>query len=338
MKSARGSLITMSNSYGGFIEESDNPILEAPPFHFGTKNSSHVTSGRSALACIVKSLGARVLYVPSFLCLDAIQLLKGVEIKPYELGSSLYFGFIDQLIDLELKEGEFVLLVDFFGLETSSIKKLIFHFGTKAIVDYSHNLYEPFYRDLPNAFASWRKWYGVTDGAVVNISFSLYRSNIEMPDIKVLISDDLGNKDYAGYLHNETLLTNILDWNCERTHLLPSKKSLWALFDIDHNQCMTRRMNNVQQYYQTLNCVNNWFVEGSVPLLYYPLNLGRDVSRIRQELINQKIFIPTLWTKTVGRLTENEQTLRDHVLHLPCDFRLLPSDIEFISQSVLSLI
>lgn len=325
-----------SRSYGGFFDSDENLLLETPMTPFGS-NSSLVASGRSALACIVKRLKVKTLYVPAFLCRDTVQLLSGIKIKTYELGPDSYFNYEDDISNLKLGEGEFVLLVDFFGLDSKFVQALTRRFGPKAIVDYTHNLYEPFYKGLSNAFASIRKWYGITDGGVVNFNLSEPRHPIDI-EVKLLAKNKEGDKDYEGFLFNEKILSFNLSRNDLYPEGMPSEKTLETLQLIDHSRCIARRRDNCYNYYLALGHLNTWHVDSSQPLLYYPLNLGRDVTDIRQRLIYKKIYIPTLWKDTVGELTEDEKTMRNHVLHLPCDYRLSRGDIEHVAKEVLSCI
>src|ERR1035437_6143381 len=96
-------------SYGGFLEEHDNPILRIPPLPFGNPDSSLVASGRTALDCLANSLKIKTLYVPSFLCEEVIKLvaLAGVEIKSYELGGHSYWRQTNRLKQLVLGKDEF---------------------------------------------------------------------------------------------------------------------------------------------------------------------------------------------------------------------------------------
>ncbi len=158
-----------------------------------------------------------------------------------------------------------------------------------------------------------------------------------IPNLKDLTENESGEKDYAGYLHNESLLS--LTLSRYASNLLPTKNTIQDLNAIHHSFCMLRRENNVTRYCTSFEDINNsWFIRYGSPLLYFPLNLGRDVTKIRQELIVRKIFIPTLWKETVGELTDDEKTLRDNVLLLPCDYRYTPVDIEHISEVVLQVI
>ena len=107
---------------------------------------------------------------------------------------------------------------------------------------------------------------------------------------------------------------------------------------IDHQKCQDIRNENFNTYQQSLfgSSANGPLpTDSGYPPLYYPLDLGRDAFVVRQRLIEQNIFIPTLWMNTVGELNEDEKSLRDNLLLLPLDYRYAKIDIETISDIVI---
>ncbi|MBK6347218.1 MAG: hypothetical protein IPF68_15045 [Bacteroidales bacterium] len=155
------------------------------------KESRFLLSGRTAIDHIIKDVRTysdpKTVYLPSYCCQTMI--------RPFEMNGlivSFYDVYIDNKGGISFKADldfspDILVSIDYFGYRTNDNQKLIRHFkekGSIIIEDCTHSLfcYKPFDSLSDYAFAGFRKWMAIFDGAIVtciNNSFNIPDCTLE---------------------------------------------------------------------------------------------------------------------------------------------------------------
>ena len=114
---------------------------------------------------------------------------------------------------IKLKDDEYILYINYFGIKIDIIKSLIDKYGSKIIVDNSQGFFEKGYEGIWS-FNSARKFFGVPDGAYLYSPFPIEVRFQRNTAIKYdhLIQRLLGNQEraYDLFLENEDSLNSDL--------------------------------------------------------------------------------------------------------------------------------
>jgi hypothetical protein len=108
---------------------------------------------------------------------------------------------------------------------------------------------------------------------------------------------------------------------------------------IDYDKVAEIRKSNWQVLGKRLDSINGIKVKTpSVPFMY-PLYLGDKAEIVKRHLIENKIYIATLWPNVCS--TENKESwaykYASGILPLPLDQRYDVEDMEYIAECILSL-
>lgn len=314
----------MNKALGGFIEfginESDNFIHQ---------EALAVNSGRSGLYIILKNLGVKKIWVSRYNCdaiLEPISAL-GIDYGTYDLESNLLPKSI------KLKEGEVILYVDYYGLNRTNCLEVLKKYGKEnVILDLSQAFFNKYASSI-YSFYSPRKFFGLPDGGLVypNSKETLPQNKTakSLSHLFYRLEGDM-EKAYQAYLDNEKSLS----FTSAKAMSLISQKILRG-----QNMEEIKRIRNInfKLYHDNLSFMNEFdFLDlkdlpnDSAPL-GYPL-LIRNGYKLREALIEQKVFIPKYWPNEELKVKENsvEENLVNNLLLLPIDQRNSPEDIESI--------
>ena len=122
-----------------------------------------VNSGHNAFSLILQSLlNIKHIYIPRYVCHIIPDTLRELHISfsYYQINFNLEISVFP-----ELQDGEYILVINYFGVKDQYINKLIGDYGGRLIVD---NVQAFFYNMTPsiNSFYSVRKFFGVPDGGI----------------------------------------------------------------------------------------------------------------------------------------------------------------------------
>lgn len=295
---------------GGYFELQLSPGKEHYP------DLVRLNTGRNALEYILKQKGYTKIYIPYFTCDVILQPINRLNI-PYQ-----FYSINEQLepiIDFEIEPHSCFLYTNYFGIKQEAVKTLskqIKHL----IVDNSQAFFsEP----LPglDTFYSCRKFFGVSDGAYLQISKKLSKKLPVDSSLgrfsHLLKSIELGIEGgYSDFKANN----DALDDN-EIKCMSPLTQKI--LSSVDYDDCARIRKRNFNFLHKHLkghNLLKFNTKEDYSPMVYPFLSADRD---LKLHLIQKKIFVATYWPNvfkwTNSKMYENY--LARCLVPLPIDHR-----------------
>jgi hypothetical protein len=317
---------------GGFFE------LELPAATTQTYHAEAVAlnSARACLSLLIQQLKIQKLYLPFYTCDALIEPLQ-------EQNIAFEFYALNKNLEPEnepiLKENEYWLYINYFGLKTEYVKKTVAKFGQKVLIDNTQAFFErsffPAY-----SFNSARKWFGVADGAYL---YSPTKITFQPEKPTVLETRHLterlnGNQEtaYKIFKAAEAAVTTDLK--------SISRFSERLLELVNYEQVQQQRRSNYQVYaeaFQELNLLKLPLLKpDSVPFVY-PLLLAKDIDRTK--VFEQGIFITRLWDDVLNRKAENgsflfEKGLAQNLLALPIDHRYTAEECTKVIKAFTALL
>jgi hypothetical protein len=282
-----------------------------------------LSNGRACLNFILQQTHPNKIWLPFYTCdalLDPIQLHQ----IPYE-----FYGVNKDLEpdqDFHLRDGEYLIYINYFGLKQATLQQLIQQYGQHLIVDNTQAFFERGYSDIWS-FNSARKFFGVPDGAYLYTPGMLHfdgQRNLEF-GYTHLIDRLLGKQQqaYQAFLQNEQASTSAIQGISLLTERL--------LSNLNYEDIATRRRENFiyyQQVFQSINALATPLESNTVPY-FYPLLLETEINRTH--LFAESIFIPTFWQDTLNRSFSGfawEKKLTRQLLPLPIDHRYQSTDLD----------
>jgi hypothetical protein len=312
----------VQNSYGGFLE------FEAGRFG---KSSYHPTAlalsnGRACFNYILLKERPSHVFVPFYTC--------GALFDPLIINNIPYtFYAIDENLDPVglpelIKQNELIVYINYFGIKSDTVDKLIRKYNSKLIVD---NCMSFFSQQYPGCYSynSCRKFFGVPDGAYLyspekpTQEFERYNRFSYAHLVTRLLGDF--DKCYDQFLENER------SFDC--TTFSMSILSEKILNTVDYKKVSEIRRQNFLFLHKELgnnNSLNVPLDSESVPH-YYPLLC--DKALIRSTLSDYKLFIPVLWPDVLTRRIagfEFEKHIVTNIFPLPVDQRYTIDDMKQI--------
>jgi hypothetical protein len=315
---------------GGFFElESD--FLTQTEFQYH-KNSLALSNGRACLNFICTKLTINKIYVPFYTCNSLLEPLieKNIAFEFYSIDKDLEIAE-----DLSLSASEYILYINYFGLNNIYSLELCKKFGEKLILDNTQSFFT-----VGNghnwSFNSARKFFGVPDGAY------LYGPDLTADKLEInpfyqcnhLLERKFGDQllSYEQFSNYErSISTNIYKM---------SNVSNWLLAHLDMATVKQKRIENFKCYdnaFRQSNCFAAKMDETVTPFCY-PLCLKDNVDKKQLNQIN--IFVPTLWQDVLNRNIsgfEFEKQFSSDLLALPVDHRYDTKDCERVVDYIQQL-
>ena len=287
------------------------------------KGCLRLNSGRYALQYILEHLVPEKIYIPYYSCDSIIEVVEKLGV-PFE-----YVKLeVDFRVDFRLKPGpkEFVLLIDYFGVNRSSVRKDCDRFSN-VIVDLTQSFFEPL-EHYNYAFNSARKFFGVPDGAFVSKLKAEAPENSEMPQSLLhlyLKNDSNRQKGYVHFLEHEDSFKN----SKPKKMSALSERLLKAEDMVSIKQARMRNFNLLHKAFGKWNDLD--LVISTQAPLCYPL-LIQSGSSLKKKLLEEKIYLPTFWPEVLRRVDSDcfEFRLTQDTLCLPIDQRYSPTDMMYL--------
>ena len=290
--------------------------------------------GRTAFEYILRAKGVKKVFIPYYTCEVILEPLArtGVDFEYYHINENLEPDF-NYVI---LKADEYFLYTNYFGIKDKficTLKEKV----CNLIIDNSQAFFS---RPLKEAdtFYSPRKFFGLPDGGY------LYTD-------KLLSADPEADSSIGRFAHLigriEAGAEQYYDLFKENDHRLsgqPIKRmsniTHRLLLNINYAEAAGRRRRNFEYLSEKLgkiNLIDFDFKNESAPMVY---PLFTDNQKLRQNLINQKIFVATYWSevKKLVRKDSIESRLVSGIIPLPVDQRYNMEDMDFIVKSVLQYV
>jgi len=292
-------------------------------------------SGRASLRYILDYLKPGLVYIPFYTCDALLEPFKDANIN-YE------FYHVNEDLEpetlMELKAGELILYVNYFGLKGKTVNLLSEKYKNRLIVDCTQAFFMKG-NNISWFFNSCRKFFGIPDG-----SYLYCPEGAKLPEIgsrnESYIIDHLlkrfnghASEGYEYFLQNEILAGEGISYI--------SKLSEYLLSNINYEEAIKKRQENYSYLHDRLkekNLFNALPCDGDIPMCY-PLLIGRNTGKTM--LFASKIFIPSFWRDTNHRNIDGfdfEKSLTDKLWPLPVDQRYSLADMEILYESIINFV
>jgi len=277
-----------------------------------------LNSGRNALEYIIKTHRVEKLYIPYLHCDSIIAPLvrNGVQFEFYSIDKN-HLPVWDYN---SLKEGEYFLYIDYFGVRNSVTKYLIDKIN-HLIID---NTQAFFSSPLPNipTFYSTRKFFGVSDGAILcnvedTIDLKQDRSADRMRHLLLRVENS-SEAGYSSYQEVEKIIETL-------PLMKMSELTTKILLSIDYNYHIKVRRENFRYLHNSLEKFNRLkfsnIEETNAPLAY-PLWID-DGPSLRAILKENRVFTPIYWSSILDSTPEGyiERDMALNTIPIPIDPR-----------------
>lgn len=288
-----------------------------------------LNSGRSCLSYLIKANHITKMAVPYFIC-DSVtnQCLKDqVEICFYSI-DSLFYPIVDSL-----DKDTWLYLVNYYGqLRASDIKKYYQMTGGRLIVDNAQAYFSQPIEDVNTLYTS-RKFFGVTDGAILYSNFKLdeiFPQDCSLDRMTFILGryESKASDYYSLYQENNKLFAN------EPIKYM-SKITKNILSSIDYTFIRNQRTANFNYLHTHLGMYNLLKLNSVEGAFAYPF-LVQDGDKIRKELLKHKIYIPLLWPNVLQHCDTSslEYHYALNILPLPCDQRYGVDDMNYLVELI----
>lgn len=315
---------------GGYFEL-ELPLQQKQPY----PDSIRFQSAHAAFyALLVEGKPNRV-WMPTYICDSMLDPLKATEteIVFYNIDSNL--GVSN---DVQVKNGDWLLYVNYFGVCTTQEDRLLKRFSSSQLIfDHSQAFFSP-PRDCLATIYSPRKFFGVPDGGLLLTSHPV----IEPEEIDVgsvarctHLLKRLDSTPEAGYQDFKNAEENLCDMQSRRMSSLTDR----LLASIDYDACKKQRNSNFNFLHDQLKHMNDLNLDMSRidgPMCYPLLN---DDATIRERLLAKRVFVPTYWPELRNSSTLNqvEQSLVKNIVCLPIDQRYGKIEMTYITDCLREL-
>lgn len=293
-----------------------------------------LNSCRNALEFVLRSISQMAkLYIPYFTCDTILEPINKLNINYefYHINSDLEIKD-----DIVLDEDEYIIYTNYFGIKDLYVDFLDKKYGDKLIVDNAQALY---CRATSKSVYSPRKFVGVADGGIVkmdeldNVLLSKLECDISYDRMSHLLKrHELGaSAGYVDFRQNSEKLKN-------QPIRLMSNLTKNILSSIDFEFVRMRRRENFAFLHSVLKNKNKLNIGDLASFecpMVYPYYTD-DVS-LRQNLIDNKIFVATYWPNVLDWCLEQkgiEYDLAKQIIPLPIDQRIELRDLNYIIELV----
>lgn len=284
--------------------------------------------GRNALAYLLEARSIKKLYLPYFLCDSVANVCKkyGVEVAFYHIGEN----WLPK--DLVIDEDTWLYIVNFYGQITREDLARLVAAYRNIIIDNAQAYFDAPLANVDTLYTC-RKFFGVSDGAVLYTNSKLERS-LEIDESFNRIHYVLGRYERtASEFYEEAAKNNDIFDNEPIKEMSRLTKNL--LRSIDYEYVKQIRTNNFAYLHEKLRKVNKLNVRPIEGAFMYPLLID-DGMKIRKQLQQMKIYIPTLWPNVLEECEPDtlEYKFAADILPIPVDQRYGVEDMEYICKYI----
>lgn len=318
--------------------------------------------GRHALFEIIKVIGPHTLWIPSYYCMESINILRALDLNIEFYPTFPEENPVNAIKKLPLKKDDALLLMNFFGLWGAESTPEV---DCMVIEDHSHDLFSKWARQskADYCFASLRKTYPLAEGGIL-----WSPKNHPLPEIPKDCqshADNAARRIQAMELKSEYLNHN----NGNKSEFLKTYRETEECYDhlataplnnidkgilnnFDAAEWLDRKKRNWNLLCEVLIAnreslipfrivSNSYFhVDGfdATPFSFVILLDSMETrDSIRKEMINQEIYPAILWNLPDS---SNPQALQfsERMLSLHCDARYNLDNIKELSGKLLNIL
>lgn len=306
---------------GGYMELEHYDQTE---YHEGLLRLNTV---RNAIALVMKERGYQKLFIPRYLCHSIYKMLQkyGYSYEFYDIDEKLF-----PIFHKDLRRNEAILIVNYFGQFNNSELENFHEHYQNLIIDNTQAFFQPPCADIDTAYTC-RKYFGVSDGAYLNLTCpSQYYDQLPEDLSYTRMLHVLGRyeKSASDFYQDFQVLEEKLESE-DIKKMSPLTKNL--LKSIDYDTIIKKREYNFNYVHLKLQSRNAFNVTNNGGLYMYPFLTERG-KELKNRLIQQKIYIPTLWPNVLNECREDsfEYYLAQNLILLPIDQRYTKYDMDHI--------
>ena len=288
-----------------------------------------LNTARNALAYLCKAKDIQKIYLPYFLC----ESVSGV-CKREDVAFACYHIHADFTPDFtgELTDGEYLYIVNYYGQMTAErVKDYKARYGN-IILDNVQAFFDEPLEGIDTIY-SCRKFFGVPDGAYLATDAPRLQleTDVSMERIRHLLGRYEGKTASAYYDNFKTNDCSFVNLPVrEMSHLTHN-----LLGAIDYQQITERRNQNWGILHEALGAKNKLKLRQPLGPYMYPFYCDNGLE-IKKKLVEQKIFVPTLWPNVLElEDCELEKDYAKNILPLPIDQRYGADEMNRVIEEVL---
>lgn len=315
--------------YGGFLPFELNPGKES--FAKYEPWLMRFNTVKASLYYLFRAIDIRRIYIPYYYCPSTTEAIKKVV-------SEVFFYHIDENlmpIDLQDESDAAVLLVDYFGIRSREVIALAQSFKkAEVVLDLAHSFYtEPLIKEKVHCVYSAKKLFGIPDGSYL-VSKVAVPSEETLTDaasyVEYLVMTYERGTNAAYSKKKET------DQFLSANYAGMSKLALGLLENVDYDRVYNRRRENYEFLRQHFEKVNELGLPESAAAYQFPLLQKGKGQTVKKILVEEKIFVSTLWTgeNLIKSGSEFELTMSRDAVFLPMDQRYDLADMMYIASKV----
>lgn len=284
-----------------------------------------VNSGRNALLYILKARNIRKLYLPYLICESIIDLCKraAIEFAFYPIDDTFHPRF-----DKKLNKNEYIYIVNYYGfIDKKQIIKMKEKY-VNVIWDNAQAFFqEPI--DGVDSIYTCRKFFGVPDGGYVSTTAEI-KEELEIDVSGKRMKHILGRFEGEADTYYEEFSEKELDFKHFPLRCM-SKLTKNIMSAIDYERVKQIREDNFAYLADKLNGLNHLSFEQISGPYAYPLYVENGM-KLRKKLIENKIYVATLWPNVLELRESRERDFAENILPLPCDQRYNFEDMQIIVE------
>jgi len=299
---------------GGYIELERNTM---PMLH---EEALALNCGSNCLAYLLRARKIKVLWIPYFLC-------NCVKDTCHKEGTTVYFYEINSdftpRIEAELRSDEWLYVVNFYGQLTEEQIERIVQLHQRVIIDNAQAYFNKPLNGVDTLYTC-RKFFGVPDGAFLYTNAQLNETlsrDMSFERMRFLLGrfEQPASDFYEEYVKNNDALSEEPIKTMSRL-----TENLLRGIDFDRVRCVrTNNYHCLNQRLKRINLLKPREIEGAFA---YPL-LVENGAELRRKLLQEKIYIPTLWPNVLELRGSLESYYAENILPLPCDQRYGQEDM-----------
>ncbi|MGZ4962766.1 MAG: hypothetical protein ACXWC8_09450, partial [Limisphaerales bacterium] len=269
-------------------------------------------------------------WMPHYLCHSMYAPLQaaGVAYERYSLDE--HFDIVD---DIELREGDWLYFVNYFGLCGSQVDSVLTRFGASRVVLDNCQAFFASPRECAGNIYSPRKFFGVPDGGLLVSTYKVPPALIWDADSKQRFGhlvERLAQGAEAGYESFQRAEQTLEELEPRRMSRLTTR----VLGSIDLVRTKGIRHENFETLHEKLGRWNQFpiaLATPDVPMCYPFLN---DLPGLREHLIASRIFVATYWKDVLQNVADGscEASFVKNIIPLPCDQRYGKDEMLRVAQ------
>lgn len=313
-------------SYGGFLPLELNPGTEW--FDRYKQNRRSFNTVKAGLDFLIRQLGIREISIPYYYCPSTTKAIK-------DTGVSVHFYHIDEKLMPESsawEKGEAILLVNYFGVLEQQIAGMIHNQKEKIIIlDNAHAFFAvpPSLENIYTLYSA-KKFFGVPDGAyLVGKNVKASKDAEEYAAEYLHYSAVAFERGTDAAYHEKKEVDKMLSSHYAGMSILAHG----LLCNVDYQRVKNSRESNFSWLRKQFLKENELEIRDDAPAYLFPL-LCRNGEEAKRKLIENRVFVPTLWSGEDLLVGGNEFELhmaRDAIF-LPIDQRYDRDDMQYVAD------